>query len=135
MARNMLLILCFTAWKEPMGDAELLALLEVGQQQLEEGVAGADGLERQPDRRLLKGAGDAERGRRAAGLAQGAVVRDEDAVEGGVGEGAARIERLHRGQAGLGGRDDEGTHPLAGPGDDDDLGGALGGQDAELLAR
>jgi len=60
------------------GDAELLALLDVGQQQLEEGVAGADRLEGQPDRRLLQGAGDAAGGRRAAGLAQGAVLRDEE---------------------------------------------------------
>src|SRR5271156_3347951 len=40
-------------------DAELLAVLDVGQQQLEKGVAGADRLEREPDRRLLDGAGDA----------------------------------------------------------------------------
>src|SRR5580658_10501153 len=83
------------------GDAELVAVLDVGQQQLEEGVAGADRLERESDRRLLEGAGDAEGGRRAAGLAQGAIVRDEDAVEAGVGEGAARVERVHRGQVGL----------------------------------
>ena len=31
------------------GDAELLAVLDVGQHQLEERVAGADGLEREPD--------------------------------------------------------------------------------------
>ena len=55
-------------------------------------------------------------------------------VKGGLGQGPARIERLHRGQSGVGGRDDEGPHPLAGPGDDDDLVGALGGQDGELLS-
>ena len=79
----MLLILCLIAWKEPMGDAELLALLDVGQDHLEEGVAGADGLEREPDRRLLEGPGDPERGGRAPGLTEGAVVGDEDPVERG----------------------------------------------------
>ena len=116
------------------GDAELLALLDVGQQQLEEGVAGADRLEREPDRRLLEGAGDPERGGRTAGLTEGAVVGDEDALERGVGEGTARIERMDGGQAGLGGGNDERTQAIAGAGDDDDLRGALGGQDAELDA-
>ena len=73
-----------------------------------------------------------ERGRRAAGLAEGAVVRDEDVVEGGFREGAARVERLHRGQARLGGGHDERADAVTGAGDDDDLGRALGGEDAEL---
>src|ERR1700722_2479246 len=117
------------------GDAELLALLDVGQQQLEESVAGADRLEREPDRRLLEGAGDSHCGGRAARLTQGAIVGDEDALKRGVGEGSARIERLDGGQPGLSGGNDERTHAITGAGDDDDLRGALGGQDAPLDAR
>src|SRR5580658_9710971 len=60
------------------GDAELLALLDVRQQEVKEGIAGTDRLEREPDRRLLEGAGDPECRRRAAGLTQGAVTRNED---------------------------------------------------------
>src|ERR1700722_1863223 len=116
------------------GDAELLALLDVGQQQLEEGVAGADRLEREPDRRLLEGAGDSHCGGPAARRTQGAVVGDEDALERGVGEGPARIERMDGGQAGLRGGHDECTHAIIGAGDDDDRRGALGGQDAPLDA-
>ena len=62
-------------------------------------------------------------------------MRDEDVVESGVGEGSARIERVDGGQAGLRGGDDERAHAVTGAGDDDDLRGALGGQDAELDAR
>ena len=135
MARNMLLILCLSAWKDPMATPNCWRSLRYARSNLEEGVAGADRLERQPDGRLLKGARDAERGRRAPGLTEGAVARDEDMVKRGLGQGPARIERLHRGQTCVGGRHDEGPHALAGPGDDDDLVGALGGQDGELLVR
>ena len=62
-------------------------------------------------------------------------VRDEDALEGGVGEGSARIERRHGGQAGLRGRDDERAHAVTGVGEDDDLRRTLGGEDAVLDAR
>ena len=71
----------------------------------------------------------------AAGLAEGAVAVDEDVVEGGVGEGPARIERVHQCQAGFRGGNDDAAHAVAGVGDDDDLGRALGGQDADLVAR
>ena len=74
MARNMLLILCLIAWKEPMGTPNCCAVLHVGQDHLEEGITGADGLERQPDRRLLDRACDPARRGLAAGLAEGAVV-------------------------------------------------------------
>ena len=80
------------------GHPELLAVLDVGQHHLEERVAGADGLERERDGRLLQGAGDPERGGRAAGLAERPVVGDEDTVERGGGEGPARIERVHGGR-------------------------------------
>src|SRR3984957_5873900 len=81
------------------GHAELLALLQEGRKQLEERVAGADTLEREPERGLLEGARDPERGRRTAGFAQRVIVRDEDAVEDGFDKGAAGVERLHRRQA------------------------------------
>ena len=58
----------------------------------------------------------------------------EDPVERGGGEGTARIERVHGGEARLGDRHDERAHAVAGAGDDDDLGGALVGQDADLGA-
>ena len=107
------------------GDAELLALLDVGQQQLEEGVAGADRLERQPDGRLLEGAARSRAWRPRSRAHRGrGRRRDEDVVERGRGKGAARIERVHGVETGLGGRDDERAHAVAGPGDDDDLGGA-----------
>ena len=64
-----------------MGTPNCCAVLDVGQHHLEECVTGADGLERQPDRRLLEGAGDPQRGGDAPGLAEGAVVGDEDLVE------------------------------------------------------
>src|SRR3984957_9893287 len=108
------------------GHTELLALLQVGQQQLEERVAGADTTEREPEGRLLEATRDAERGRRAAGLAQCMIVRDEDAVEDGFDEGTAGVERLHGRQTCLGDGHHERTETLADPGEDADVGRAPG---------
>ena len=49
-------------------------------------------------------------------------------------EGPARIERVDRGQTGIGGGDDERTHALSDSGDDGDLARPRVGQEAELRA-
>ena len=116
------------------GHSELLAVLDVVENHAEERIGGADGLEREPDGRLVQRTGDAERGGRAAGLSEGAVVGDEDAVERGGVEGSARIERVHGGEAGLDRGDDEHTDAFSDAGDDGDLAHPGVGQEAELRA-
>ena len=54
MARNMLAHLVLDRLERADGHPELLALLDVGQHHLEERIAGADGLECEPDRGLLE---------------------------------------------------------------------------------
>ena len=136
MARNMLLILCFNGLEGTDGHAELLALLQIGQQQT--------GRARRRCRHVSSASPNVASWRAREipsvdaalpGSPSASVVRDEDAVESGFGQGAAGVERMHRCQAGLGGGHDERADALAGPGDDHDVGRALGGEDGELPAR
>ncbi len=127
-------ILCLIAWKDPTGHTELLAVLHIRQDHLEERVAGADGLERNGQCRLLNGPGHPAGRRIGSRRSQRPLVGDHHVVEGDGGQGPAVIERVHRGHVGLGERYDEGTDSCARLRHDGQLGDAFGSEDGELGA-
>ena len=129
-------ILCLIGLERPDGHAELLAVLDVGQHHLEQRVAGADGLERQGDGRLLEGAGTpsvggvAARARRAPGR-RGRARGRSVAVERGR---LASSEREGVSPASAAG-DDERTDAVPDPGHHGDLAARRGIREhAELAA-
>ncbi len=75
----MLASLCLMAWNEPDLHPELLALLDIGVHDVEDGLAGPHHLGRQRHRGLLDHSAQDRSGR--AGLAQHAVALDADRVQ------------------------------------------------------
>src|SRR5439155_5999671 len=90
---------------------ELLALLGVFERDVEDGLGGADDLERGRDGRLLDGT--AQRGgTRRLPIAEDAIPLDPDAVEIDVRQAATSVQRVHASRSGRGDRYDQRVHSV-----------------------
>ena len=94
------------------GDPELLAILDVGQRHLEEGLRGSQRLQGRGQRRFLNGPGETGQQGGTSRLAQHTVRSNLCPVEYRGEERPGQIERVHLGESALGAGHHERADPI-----------------------